>query len=273
MDTLKSQENETDSKEVPLDGDEGANATEPSDEALAAEPTNTGRRVTSVKIEVFCLGITPIMFDPMPEQVVQDTLIDGRRDPPIKDISKWKRAGGKFYEDPEGLGRIGMPTENLHACLREAGRKVKYDARSNITTGEGSVLPEFLTIEDTWIALTDLDSKHKDENGKMQPWKPDVRRGQMKQGGKKTACGVTRPKVENWGFNFRVIMDLNTPVTPATVKRLVVGAGKRVGLCSFRPACKGTFGQFRVISMKIVDRFYDVDESDDDLIVDIKQAA
>ena len=58
-----------------------------------------------------------------------------------------------------------------------------------------------------------------------------------------------RPRLENWKLSFNLDYD-TTLLSRAEVRQIVDAAGQRVGLLSFRPACKGPFGRFQVVEWK-----------------------
>jgi len=58
-----------------------------------------------------------------------------------------------------------------------------------------------------------------------------------------------RPKLTEWSVTFTLDFD-ETLITPTQMRKIVDDAGSRVGLLDFRPATKGPFGRFMVVSWK-----------------------
>lgn len=200
------------------------------------------------RIMVECKGITPLLMASMDEETIVNVLILGHR--PMKDTetSMRKRAAKSLYLDPKD-NWPGIPAQNLFACLREAGRHVIFIGRTKISTAESTLLPSFLSLEEDFLRLTGLTAPRPDDRwGRKQDpcedWVYDVRRGQMDNG---TTVGIVRPKFDNWGFKTTITVDLKE-IDENKVKELFRMAGRRVGLCSFRPEKNGMFGQFQVTS-------------------------
>jgi hypothetical protein len=83
------------------------------------------------------------------------------------------------------------------------------------------------------------------------PWRVDVKRGVGNTG---IANAIVRPCFEEWGFKVTIEVDYTSldGLTTEHIQQLFERAGKRVGLLSYRPACKGPYGRFRVTSFKEV---------------------
>lgn len=190
-----------------------------------------------IRIQAACQGISPILMNRMTEETL-DSLITGVRKPIKKDRPFEEVAGEKIYRDEQG--NAGIPSENLFACLAEAGRSVKL-GKKQISTASSTILPSFLSIEELFLPFID-------DPG----WVVDKRRGQMTNGGSKIAVGIIRPKFLDWKFGVTLEID-DSEASPDTVQELLAKAGKSIGLGDFRPAKKGPFGRFEVASWKILD--------------------
>lgn len=195
-------------------------------------------------------GITPLMMAKMGEDVLENVLIRGDRprkapDRPLEDM-----AADCLYTGPNG--ELGIPAENLFASLVEAGTLIKFDTKRSISTRDASLMPSFLSIQETFLPLTNLVDVQdpKSTSGATRPWVVDIRRGQLSDG---TAVAIVRPKFNTWGLEVNLSLDLtDTPMTEDKVRDLVKKAGRAKGLCSFRPGCKGPFGQFEIESWEVV---------------------
>lgn len=190
------------------------------------------------RYKVVVEGLTPLMTDSMSEDVIWNQLVLKNRPAPKTDQSREQIASAKLYVDTEG--RLVMPSENLFACLREAGRYVILEGKKKVSTADSTVLPAVITLQELVFPLMDPDSPDN-----AATWRPDVRRGQLDSGGKKVAVGLVRPRFEKWSFVCTIEVDTEElDITKA--RSLFDIAGKRVGLCSFRPQCNGPFGRFAV---------------------------
>ncbi len=181
------------------------------------------------RIDVKLKGIFPLLMQAMTPEMIESVLIRGERPQKPKDAPLTDIAEKCLYKNDEG--KIGIPQENLFACLREAGRRVKFDGRRSISTSDSTLLPSFLTINEGFFILD------------RQEWVPDVRRGQMQNG---TTVGIVRPKFKDWGFAVSIEVDLTDGMTVEKVRSLFEIAGKSIGLCAFRPQKNGPFGRFCV---------------------------
>ena len=184
-------------------------------------------KIQTVMVKV--RGVSPYLMNPMTKDIL-DALRTGARAPIQKNAPVEKIAEKKIWSES---GKIGIPVENLLACMAEAGRKVK-NGKTQISTAGSTMMYQMLSIEETFLPFTDLAPEN---NG----WIVDMRRGRLKDG---TAVCITRPKFMSWGLEFTLTIDTNE-VTAETIRQLVRCAGN-VGLGDFRPACKGPFGRFTI---------------------------
>ncbi len=190
-----------------------------------------------IRVYAVCQGISPILMNRMTDETL-DSLITGVRKPVQKDRPFEEVAEEKIYRDEQG--NTGVPSENLFACLAEAGRSVKL-GKKQISTASSTILPSFLSIEELFLPFID-----------DPEWVVDKRRGQSTNGANKVAVGIIRPKFLDWKFGVTLEID-ESEASPDTVRELLAKAGKSIGLGDFRPAKKGPFGRFEVASWKVLD--------------------
>lgn len=211
------------------------------------------------QVEVTLVGLEPgIIFNRMTEETLQ-ALLESKSVPKVTDVSLLDRAGPQLYRDDNG--KIGFPGENIFACLAEAGRHVKYDAKKKISTAGATLLPSFFTLDTAFMGmkittpkaiLTRIKKKHPNRVS-SENWVVDLRKGNLNNGGKKVAVCLCRPKIHSWEGKLRFTLNLDGhPVKEATIKELFNVAGSMVGFASFRPSCKGVFGRFRIKDWKVV---------------------
>ena len=62
---------------------------------------------------------------------------------------------------------------------------------------------------------------------------------------------VKRPKWATWKTEFTLNVD-NDDVTKEMIEQIITSAGKFIGIGSYRPTCKGTFGRFELTKFKKV---------------------
>jgi hypothetical protein len=196
-------------------------------------------------VDVTVESISPMLQHAMTRETVEQVLIRGERPPkdktrPLLDIAK-----EGLYVGPNG--EYGIPPNILFACLREAGRAVKFDGRKCISTADSTLLPSILSIEAT---IPDGDGFIPFVGAPK--WQVDVRRGNLEGNGKNTAVGIVRPRFDNWSFKVRVVIAEEGGVTEQTVRSLFAIAGRRVGLGAFRPQKNGPFGRFRISGWTVV---------------------
>ncbi|MBP9855702.1 MAG: hypothetical protein KBC48_00120 [Candidatus Pacebacteria bacterium] len=191
-------------------------------------------KIQNVKVKI--KGVSPYLMNPMTEDIL-DELRTGNRAPIMKDRPVEEISQRKLCTES---GKIGIPVENLLACMAEAGRKVKH-GKDQISTAKTTTMYSLLSVEETFLPFTNLVPEN-------DGWIVDKRRGRLKDG---TAVCIVRPKFMSWGFEFTLTIDGNG-VSPDTIKQLVKCAGN-IGLGDFRPSCKGPFGRFTIESWEIME--------------------
>jgi hypothetical protein len=134
-------------------------------------------------------------------------------------------------------GKPFWPGENLMSCLIAAGVFIRLDAKRQVSTGKGTILPGLMTMLDFALPLVDPDT------GTPCSWEPDVRKG-TNPNGNEAVC-IVRPRFDRWAFRCRIEID-DAEIGENAIRQLWDLAGKRVGLGDFRPSRKGIFGQFVV---------------------------
>lgn len=139
----------------------------------------------------------------------------------------------KLYTDESK--KFVIPQPNVFSCLMEAGKFFKL-GKNKITTNKSSLLPACVTVNG--IAFP-IEFK--------RPWEVDSRRVVNPHTGGCMMCH--RPSFHDWKIRFTLEVDTDM-ISTKVVREIVDAAGKKVGLGDFRPARKGPFGQFVVVSWK-----------------------
>lgn len=130
-------------------------------------------------------------------------------------------------------GKPMIPQPNLFRCVIDAGQFFKA-GKSKITTQKSSMIPACVEIEGLEIPLS-----HK------EPWTVDTRAVRIPSTGGRILCH--RPCFHDWQLSFTLNIDTEL-ITTSLVRDILDAGGKRIGLGDFRPACKGPFGKFVVVS-------------------------
>ena len=194
------------------------------------------------RFQVTCTGISPLLMNPASDELIEQlrTKTTARK---RTDWSAQEEAAVKLYVDDDG--KCGIPVENLLASLVEAGRKVPLSGRTKVSTAKTTELFSFLSIDEQFMPFPD----------EFQDWRVDKRRGRNPNGGEMVA--LVRPRFDHWSITFTVNID-DTLINDVNVKSLIEIAGRSVGLCDFRPGCRGPFGRSMVTVWEPIDDLVDV---------------
>jgi hypothetical protein len=177
------------------------------------------------------VGVSALLTDPMNAETL-NSLRTGEKLQIDKNRSLDEICECKLYRDEDG--ELTIPAANVLAALNHVGGFFSYPGtKKNLATGATSLIPSFLRIEGEYLKLS------------HDGWKPDQRRGRLATG---VAVAIVRPKFKTWSIELVIQLDDNEPIKIETVLALFEKAGKASGLGSFRPSCKGAFGQFDVES-------------------------
>ena len=127
-----------------------------------------------------------------------------------------------LYKDPEG--NIVIPSTNIKACIREAGRNYKISGRK--ITFAAMIRAGIDISPSPYVPLI--------HNG----WEVDIRPVVVQ----KSRILRARPRFDKWTLEFKIINNDPTIIHEDTLKRILEDAGKYYGLGDFRPE----FGTFKV---------------------------
>jgi hypothetical protein len=133
-----------------------------------------------------------------------------------------------LYKDAEG--KICVPSVNLKACIREAGRNYRVSGRR--TTFAAMIRAGIDIKPYPMIPLI--------HNG----WVVDVRPVVVQR----NRILRARPKFDEWALEFQIINQDPTVIHAGTLKRILEDAGKYYGLGDFRPE----FGTFQVEELSVI---------------------
>jgi hypothetical protein len=132
-----------------------------------------------------------------------------------------------LYKDPQG--RIVIPSVNIKACIREAGRN--YKVRGRKSTFAAMIKASIDIRPFPYVPLI-----HKG-------WTVDIRPVVVQ----KNRILRARPRFDEWSLEFYIVNSDPTIIHADTLYNILVDAGKYCGLGDFRPE----FGTFRVEEFKL----------------------
>jgi hypothetical protein len=143
-----------------------------------------------------------------------------------------ERASEKVYTD--ATGRPVLPGPNVYRSIIDAGRFHKA-GKEKITTVKSSLVPAGIWLKEIEIPIVD------------GQWEVDVRTVvNPATGGRMVAY---RPRFDRWSISFTLDVD-DKMFGQSIVRALVDDAGQKIGVGDFRPARKGPFGRFKVVSWR-----------------------
>ncbi len=181
-------------------------------------------------------GITPLMQHRMDE----DTLFGLLGSKSKKKIDKVELTPREIAEKAvyKADGKFVFPSSYISGAFAHVAGDYKQSSSSRksyktIAAGIFRPTKEFIDL--------------KDGNGlEIRDFEVDVRKGNNHQRG---AICVCRPRFDSWSADFTVEID-NELIDQATANQILIDAGKRSGIGSFRVSKGGIFGQFQVTEWK-----------------------
>lgn len=196
------------------------------------------------KIKVMIINATIKSVFSLLMNRMSDETLEGLRTrvhaPKDREITPEQDAAPKIYRRDGDKGPMGIPSINLYAALKHAGRSVQYSGKKNISTAEGTLMYSFMSIKGDFLPF-----KNVNENGDV-PWVADKRRGTCQD----IAVCIVRPLIAEWELD--VTFQVNGKmVKEKTIRDLVEKAGMVSGLGDFRPNKGGPFGRFAVAKWEV----------------------
>lgn len=134
-------------------------------------------------------------------------------------------------------GQPCLPARMLMAALIAAGQYVRLDGKRQMSTAKSTIVPGFLKLTEHVYLL------------RPNKWELDIQQGRNPNGGE--AVCLIRPRFDQWGFTFTLILD-TSQVSEVLCRELVEVAVERMGFGDFRPGRKGTYGQTAVVGWKVL---------------------
>lgn len=196
-------------------------------------------------------GITPLLMH-RDNIEIQDEERKRGRDRDVGRAGDDRFPADKWKSYIYAAENIGVPAENLMACLREAGKKIK-DGRSSLKSIsqygvliESDLVPIQVGKKGAKISATKVRSingtfEDQEAAAKALGFDLDVRRCRVQR-----ARHIrVRPKFSNWKLSFPVTVT-DDQLTDEQFQAIWYKAGDLIGLCDWRPGAPqpGPYGRF-----------------------------
>lgn len=189
-----------------------------------------------MQIEVTIEGVTPLICNKFTDEAAQKATNGSRGSAAASDRgTPREQAEPKLYIGLKGKPTIPQP--NLLRCLVEGGRFHKA-GKSQLTTARSSMLYSCLAIDGA-----EFEIEHK------EPWRVDTRAVVIPSTRGRILCH--RPMFDDWRLTFTIVLDTHI-LSHKLLRQIIDDAGQRIGLGDFRPATKGPYGRFKVVSWEIL---------------------
>ena len=194
-------------------------------------------------------NLSPGMLQNPATEELLEQLRTGNRPQKKTDWTVEQEASTKLYRSEVGVdgspGKMGVPMQNIMSSVILAGQHVKV-GKKNLSTAKSTTIFDFLEFVEDFCPFKGCDDK-----GNVS-WKPFPVKGTMHNAGSEVAVCITRPRIPQWELSFTVKYDEKRQVPQDAVVKLVETAGRKIGLCDWRPAKKGRFGRFVITKIEVL---------------------
>ena len=177
--------------------------------------------------DVTIKGVTPLLMN-RPTSEIDETSKERK----IGNETPQSRAEKKLYEIN---GELYTPATHLQGALIEAGKHKKVMKKGTSKATYSKIVGYAVEVNPFEI----VHKKQKWEVFNIQAVNPTTKGRNL----------LSRPMLKDWELDFEVTFD-ETELDQATLKELFDIAGRIVGIGDWRPAKKGRFGKFQVVSWK-----------------------
>lgn len=177
------------------------------------------------KYEIEIKGITPLLMNKPQELGFDVQWVEKHA------TQDWeKEALQKLYIDADGT--IYQPANHLEQTMIEAGKKIRVKGQGKATYSK--LFGSMLIIEPD--AIPHMNQKY------------EIHKGLVVIPSTKGRIMRYRPMFKEWGLKFSMLAE--EEIAASVIKEALEIAGKYSGLGDWRPAKKGKFGKFQVVSFK-----------------------
>jgi len=175
-----------------------------------------------MKICVTIKGVTPLLMDKFSETQLSSTKKKN------KEMTPAEAAEQAVYRNADG--ELFIPGQNMFRCIIEGGRFSK-EGKSKVTTLKNSLVcgGAKLLNEECKLGIKDY-----------LIFKTSVVNQAIK-----ARVMTYRPMIKDWRLTFTLDVDEEV-FSSNKIKEIITHAGKRIGLGSWRPDTKGTYGKFEI---------------------------
>lgn len=191
------------------------------------------------KITVQVEGVSPILFHRMTEAEMLSLPPFGtktkKKDAPKEEKTPRELAECRLYSKD---GDYVIPAAFFVSSFRNAAGEYKQ-SNSSRKSMKGIASAVFRPKEDFIKLLDDSGKPHK-------KWEVDIAVARNHLKGAVVSC---RPRFDKWRAKFDIEIDTGL-ISEGTVQQILADAGTKVGIGSWRIACSGRFGQFRITEWK-----------------------
>ncbi len=134
-------------------------------------------------------------------------------------------------------GKIIMPQPNLFRSIIDAGKFFK-SGKTKVTTQKSSLIAAAVSMNEAYYPL-----EYKED------WTVDTRPVRIPATGGRILRH--RPCFNDWKITFELELD-DSIISEKLLRDIIDQAGRTIGLCDFRPDCKGPFGKFKITLWKVI---------------------
>lgn len=175
-------------------------------------------------------GISPLLMHAFPIEAQQNLPGMNPQRSSMKTEADLPRIEAEKVLYTDNDGNPVLPAANLYKSIIEAGTFHKM-GKKQLSTRDSSLIPGGMWIMEHLLPITPPD------------WEVETR--PVTNQNTKGKVISHRPRFDKWSVTFTVRCDTKT-IGKQMARMLIDDAGCKIGVCSFRPACKGPFGRFAI---------------------------
>ena len=187
-------------------------------------------------IDITITGNTPLLLHRFTDAAQMSASSGSRSSIANDSLSAEEQAEQSLYLDDDG--HSGVPGPNVFRSFIDAGTYFKV-GKGKVTTQKTSLIPAAVSLSPVFCLFP-----------KGSKWKVDSRPVRMPSTGGRILRH--RPCYDRWSLGFTLELD-ESIIGEKLMREIVDCAGVRIGLGDYRPACKGPFGKFKVVSWIVFD--------------------
>lgn len=187
-------------------------------------------------VEIEVEGVTPLLFHRMTETEILSLPPFGsktrKNKAPKEELTPRQLAECRLYK--EGNNYV-IPTSFFVGAFR--GASSDYRQSNSSKKSMKGIAGSIFRPTHRFVNVLDLTNKPNDK------WEVDIAVARNHLKGAVVSC---RPRFDNWKAIFSIELDTDL-ISEDTAQAILNDAGRKIGIGSWRVACSGSYGQFRVI--------------------------